>query len=153
MIKPRVETIEYPQISALWHRRQKGDFLDGYRVKSSVRLSDAQNVGFQFPIWVKMLLSVRNQFMAIFGLKSGSGDSFVELLRSFELGNEAERVIGMNDKHLDFRISLLRDGGYIYMATWVRPHNMFGRAYLAMVLPFHIVICRNICARIARAYP
>ena len=91
MIKPCVETIEYPQISALWHRRQKGDFLDGYRVKSSVRLSDAQNVGFQFPIWVKMSLSVRNQFMAVFSLKSGSGDSFVELLRSFELGNEAEK--------------------------------------------------------------
>tara|TARA_B100000780_G_scaffold59273_1_gene37848 strand:+ start:482 stop:661 length:180 start_codon:yes stop_codon:yes gene_type:complete len=59
----------------------------------------------------------------------------------------------MNDKHLVFCISLLRDGGYIYMATWVRSHIMFGRTYLAMVLPFHIVMCRNIWARIARAYP
>ena len=153
MIKPFVETIEYPQISALWHRRQKGDFLDGYRVKSSVRLSDAQNVGFQFPIWVKMSLSVRNQFTAVFGLKSGKGDSFAEFLRSFELGNEAEKIIGVNDKHLNFCISLLRNGGYIYMVTWVRPHNTFGRAYLAMILPFHIVSYRNICASIARAYP
>ena len=43
------------------------------------------------------------------------------------------------------------DGATIRMGTWVRPRNLFGRAYLACVMPFHILIVRNAMARIGRS--
>ncbi len=35
------------------------------------------------------------------------------------------------------------------MSTWVHPHNIWGRAYLAVVMPFHILISRAAVRRMA----
>ena len=55
--------------------------------------------------------------------------------------DEDEIIAGGNDRHLDFRVSVLRltqDGvGTVVITTVVRTHNLFGRVYLAMITPFH----------------
>jgi hypothetical protein len=52
----------------------------------------------------------------------------------------SEAILGQEDRHLDFRISLLVDQQRLTVSTLVRPHNMFGVLYLACILPFHHLI-------------
>jgi len=51
---------------------------------------------------------------------------------------------GFNDKHLDFRlvVDVAPDGPArsITATTLVLTHNWLGRAYLAVILPFHRLI-------------
>ena len=63
---------------------------------------------------------------------------------------ENELIAGFDDKHLNFRVSVLSNQGQISLATWVAPHNMGGKIYLAVIMPFHIAIARNALARVAR---
>jgi len=55
--------------------------------------------------------------------------------------SENQIITGGDDKHLDFRVSVLRvDDGHaaeIVVTTAVQTHNKFGRVYLATILPFH----------------
>jgi hypothetical protein len=43
---------------------------------------------------------------------------------------------------------VLRQSGMVYGATWVHCHNLAGRAYLASVMPFHILMSRNALGRV-----
>ena len=58
-------------------------------------------------------------------------------------------LAGFDDKHLNFRISIMAKTGKIYFATWVSPHNIGGELYLKAVMPFHVLICRNALKRVA----
>ena len=55
--------------------------------------------------------------------------------------NETEIVTGMDEKHLDFRVSVLRlaegDGEKIVVSTVVLTHNLLGRVYMSVIKPFH----------------
>ena len=57
---------------------------------------------------------------------------------------------GFDDRHLEFRVSVLSRDGRVSLATWVHPHNLGGRLYLAAIMPFHIMVARNALARVAR---
>jgi hypothetical protein len=64
-----------------------------------------------------------------------------------------EIVIGADDRHLDFRLSLLLlarpDGREDLVATTVvHCRNRFGRAYLATILPGHVLV---VCSMLRRA--
>jgi hypothetical protein len=52
-----------------------------------------------------------------------------------------EIIAGLDDKHLDFRVSVLRDRAAapprFVLSTAVKTHNAFGKAYLATIKPFH----------------
>jgi hypothetical protein len=85
--------------------------------------------------WIKWLLIVRGKIVAVFGLKGASA------LFTVFAQDENEIVAGGDDKHLDFRVSVLRlnEGGTdkVVLTTVVRTHNLFGKAYLFLILPFH----------------
>jgi hypothetical protein len=52
--------------------------------------------------------------------------------------SEHELIVGTNDRHLDFRVSVFReDQKRLALSTCVMTHNTFGRVYLATILPFH----------------
>jgi hypothetical protein len=58
-----------------------------------------------------------------------------------------EWVVGEDDRHLDFRVTLqLRtdaaNGRELVAGTVVHCHNRLGRIYLAAIAPFHRVIVR-----------
>ncbi len=135
-----------PPASALWSLHQPGDFLDCYSVASTLSPREAAERGLTLPRWAAALLALRNMLVRPFGLKTGAPDRpiFPTCLES-----EDELVLGTDDRHLNFRIGLIRAEGRLYMSTWVHPHNVWGRAYLRLVMPFHILISRGAVARMA----
>jgi hypothetical protein len=114
------------------------------------------------PSWINRLLELRNLVVKPFGLKPGedrslenAGPSNVGLFPV--LAEEPNRVLlGMNDKHLDFRLLVdvvnQNNGSQIITAsTVVKTHNALGRAYLAIVKPFHKVIVPAMMRRVTNA--
>jgi len=141
-----VRTDTLPRASSLWSLHQPGDFLDCYSVSSSLTPREAATRGLALPDWADALLRLRNTLVRPFGLKTGTteGPIFPTCLET-----EDELILGTDDKHLNFRIGVIRQDGRLYMSTWVHPHNLWGRAYLRLVMPFHILISRGAVARMA----
>ena len=138
---------EHPADSTLWPNVAAGDFFDSYSCPSTLSARGAAVVGMQFPWWASALLKLRNRLMAPFGLKTeGQGIK----VGSFPILSETkdELILGTNDKHLNFRISVLSTNGRCHVGTWVHCHNLGGRIYLAIVMPFHILIVRNLVRKI-----
>lgn len=173
-----VRAAKLPVSSALVPMRTAGGFLDCYytnAVPTALTAREATDIALgAFPAWVKMLMAVRNRLVAPFGIKTGGANNAPPGLTEKSLGtgekcpenmdetsmpgrvgifkvysqSQAEVILGGDDKHLDFRVSIMRHDGGIYLATWVLPHNLFGRIYLCVILPFHKVICRHAVARL-----
>ena len=135
-----------PPESSLWSHHNPGDFLDCYSVASTLSPAEAAKRGLALPGWAAALLRLRNTLVRPFGLKTGEQDTPI-----FPTCHESddEIVLGTDDKHLNFRIGLYRQDGRLFMSTWVHPHNFWGRAYLRLVMPFHILISRGAVARMA----
>ncbi len=150
---PHVLRCPLPAHAHIRARLLPGDFLDGYVVASSLSPQMAADIALSLPVWANALLHLRNWLMRPFGLKTEASDdpSAPSAIFPVEHSTEGELIIGTNDRHLDFRICLMRHDGRIHMATWVRRHNLAGRAYLAAVMPFHVLIVRNGMRRIARS--
>ncbi|MEY8830396.1 DUF2867 domain-containing protein [Sedimentitalea sp. XS_ASV28] len=150
MLFPSVETVPLPPDSALWALHRPGDFIDGYRVKATYPPRAAAQIAMKFPLWVRALLALRQIIMWPFGLRGeGSGKDSIAIFPVCK-DTEQELVLGFDDKHLDFRISILSRDGHVHCATWVHRHNWLGRAYLAAVMPFHVFITKHMLARVAK---
>jgi hypothetical protein len=62
-------------------------------------------------------------------------------------------VLGFDDRHLDFRIVIdvrqdRPSGQTLSVMTLVHRNNLFGRLYLATVMPFHRLIVRRMLSGI-----
>lgn len=149
-----VERSTLPAHSALRHRLQPGDFIDSFRTRCSLAPRDAALVIADFPPWATALTTLRNLLVRPLGLKT-EGPETPDKIGFFpvEAETEDELIAGFDDTHLDFRLSIRRDGPYLYLSTWVHRHNLLGRAYLATILPFHILIARDALLRAGRATP
>ena len=134
------------------------DFADAFArdLDESIDAPEAARRAFSgMPIWVRVVLALRNGLMAPFGLKT-SGDSDRPHLGMFPVvsSTPARVVLGFDDRHLNFRIVVdVRDadaGRRVTITTLVARHNLFGRAYLAAVMPFHKIIVPTSLAQVAR---
>ena len=136
--------------STLRNRFAEGDFLDCYSVASNLPARQAAEIITAFPGWVRFLVALRGLMVAPFGLRA-RGPSARDKIGEFpvEIETPDEVIAGFNDRHLDFRISVRSRDGEVSLATWVRRHNLGGRLYLALILPFHVAIVRNALARVA----
>lgn len=148
----RVRSIALPADSALHARVGPGDFLDCYAIASQVSARMAAEIIVDFPAWVRGLQGVRALVTWPFGLLQ-EGPGAGEKLGPFpvEQTTEKEVIAGFDDRHLDFRVSVMAENGQVSLATWVHAHNMGGRLYLSAIMPFHILVVRNALARVARA--
>ncbi len=144
-------------------------FADAYRLivdgPALNATAAAQRVFARTPRWISALLAARNRLGAAIGLK-GAGetafDSDLPLEKRRRIGffpvvSETQNrvVLGFDDWHLDFRVvvdvtSLAADRQQVTATTLVRTHNRTGRAYLAVIIPFHRVIVRTLLAQAAR---
>ena len=136
-------------------------FADAFRIEVDGPPLDARNAAQRMmgrsPRWVESLLSLRNALVAPFGLKtSGAGEKPARgLIGIFPVLSETpERLVaGFNDRHLDFRVvvDVTPSGGrqQVTATTLVRTHNWLGRAYLAIILPFHRLIVRTLLRQVA----
>ncbi|WP_298842491.1 DUF2867 domain-containing protein [uncultured Roseobacter sp.] len=150
MTHTSVQKTGLPAQSLLHTRFQVGDFLDCYRVASTLPPREAAGIIVDFPGWARWLVALRNLITAPFGLMADGPDSADKLgLFPVELETDSEVIAGFNDRHLDFRVSVLSTGGHVHLATWVHPNKIGGRLYLAAIMPFHIMIARNALARVA----
>ncbi len=118
------------------------------------------------PRGFKYLLLLRDRIVAPFGLRPSGAGAPAEIKPAYAVGekimrftlfgqNDNEIVTGGDDKHLDFRVSVRRmtEGGaeHVTLTTVVSPHNLFGRAYLAAILPFHRFGVRMLLANAVEA--
>jgi hypothetical protein len=147
-------------------------FTDSYRV--ALRHGDASVVDIFFaifghhPAWLKAILLVRHRVGSWFGLKAASTAEVMNPTRtvSYRVGEnigpwpiyflgETELVAGRDNKHLDFRLSVLKQGvdqsAYAVVSTVCRPHNWFGRVYLLLIAPFHKWGVQRLLSRAAQA--
>lgn len=145
-----VVAVDLPRSSHLHAARGPGDFLDCYAVPSSLPPRLAAEIVVAVPGWARLLLALRRVVTAPFGL-SQDGPDAADKLGPFPVVREGEDEIiaGFDDRHLNFRVSVLSRDGRVHLATWVHPHNIGGRLYLVAILPFHILIARNALARVA----
>lgn len=112
------------------------------------------------PGWVKVLLAVRNRLVALVGLKAASArdrPSGVHMIGPFPVVSctNDHVVLGFDDRHLDFRVVIAltehADGRRSVRATTVvKRHNLAGRLYLALIMPFHKLIVRSTLKHIGR---
>ena len=148
-----VQKSPLPKTSHLWAHVQKGDFIDGYAVKSDLPPKLAADIGLSLPKWANALLALRNKIVAPLGLKTETNADTAhadDLIFPTTYETDHEIILGTDDNHLNFRIAVRREAGMIHMATWVHRNNLLGRIYLAIVMPFHILIVRDAMRRIAR---
>ncbi len=112
------------------------------------------------PGWLKALMAIRDGVMGPLGVRTSDDlrrrrpdgariDFFPVLAESAD-----ELVLGEDDSHLDFRLSLLRrrgPGGMTLIATTaVRTHNLLGLLYIRAIHPFHVIVVRTALTRTAQ---
>ncbi|MEM7743136.1 MAG: DUF2867 domain-containing protein [Pseudomonadota bacterium] len=148
----RVRACSLPACSALHSRRAATDFLDCYAVDVNMSAREAAEIIVQFPQWAEFLVALRGLLVAPFGIRA-KGPAAPKKLGEFPVEVETERevIAGFNDRHLDFRVAVISEGGTVSLATWVRRHNLGGRIYLGLIMPFHVLIARNALSRVARS--
>ena len=129
-----------PENSLITKDFKQVDYYDTYRIIKSTNntAEEIANNIFQLPNWAKLLLSIRNFAVKFLGLKKGK---FAVIEK-----NKNEIVMGDNDKHLNFRVSVLIDkaNSFIYLTTLVSYNNILGRIYFFLIKPFHKMICKAI---------
>ncbi len=106
--------------------------------------------------WIDTLLALRNILVAPFGLKDGAHHNpNLDVIGIFPVVSQSQNrlVAGFDDKHLDFRVivdvSGARPARAVTATTLVLTHNLLGRIYLALVMPFHKVVVRSMLRRVA----
>lgn len=132
------------------------DYIDSYEVPATrpeQSLLDVYAAALDhLPGVFKQLLVVRSLLVKPFGIAGVSYSDLtkpIDTRKAYALGDKLGRwtlygqhpdelITGSNDKHLDFRVSVLRDGTRrVVLSTAVMTHNAMGRGYLATILPFH----------------
>jgi hypothetical protein len=119
------------------------DYCDSYRIQKSTdeNIDEITDQIFKLPNWAKALMKARHRIVRPFGLKTDKeikSDKFFPIIDK----NENEIIMGINDTHLNFRVSILidRKKSYIYLTTIVQYNNFFGKVYFFFIKPFHKLI-------------
>ncbi len=166
-----------PEASILKTQHKKYDYVDSFESVFTNKNNSVtpQNVAKAFftsePKWIKKLMAVRNNIVSIFGLKtSGRAIARHKQFERFKCApgeriglfkvfgkTENEVVIGQDDKHLNFRVSLLltQNGSdfqkkNLIISTTVEFNNWLGRLYFLLLKPFHKIIVQAMLKRIIK---
>ena len=109
--------------------------------------------------WIGGLIKIRDALVAGFGLKTArqlaslnpeSGTRRLSIFRIYSKSS-TEVVLGEDDKHLDFRLSVLCSGRQLTLSTVVHCHNLLGRLYIFFIAPFHRLVVQSSLRSAARA--
>lgn len=120
------------------------------------------------PPWMKAALVVRNQIASWCGLDAPTAAEIMkpDTRSSYAVGGkigvwpifhltDAELIAGRNNKHLDFRLSVLRQGdgaaASVTVSTVCVVHNLAGKIYLFFIVPFHKWGVRRLLSNAVRA--
>jgi uncharacterized protein DUF2867 len=135
-------------------------FADAFSVAVDNTALDARRAAERMlgrsPRWVEALVTLRNLIVAPFGLKtSGPNESgTADIIGLFPvLSQTPDRLVaGFDDRHLDFRVVVdvvtAGQSQRVTATTLVLTHNLLGRVYLAVILPFHRLVVRAILRQV-----
>ena len=150
---------DVPRHSALGTDLIEGaDFRDAYRAplnRSDLGVVDIFFTIFaQRPAWMNLMLIARNKVAALAGLEVPTTSEIMNMQKRdrylvgekigpwpiFFLGAD-ELIAGRNNKHMDFRLSIMKDHDgvrpSVIASTLCMVHNKFGQYYLSAIIPFH----------------
>lgn len=162
----KIKKTEFPEKSVLSQGKKDFDYVDSFEgeLKYGSQNIDITEIGKAFftsgPKWGKKMFAFRNKVVRLLGLKTGSETEKQQMEKNFkcEVGEhmgifrvfdktDHEIIIGEDDKHLDFRVSLLLDENKehfdeksLTISTTVKFHNWLGILYFLPVRPFHKLI-------------
>ena len=163
-----VKPVALPTQSAVATVYESMNLADAFAIQLPFGTSSDPDVLWRFlisqqPSWIGRLTNVRDAIVACIGLKTAkhlatlSSEAKADRIGIFKVygKSESEIVLGEDDKHLDFRLSVLRTpdlsptlGGQLTVSTVVHCHNLLGRAYILVIAPFH---CQVVKASLRRA--
>jgi len=152
-----VKQVPLPSHSAVATAFKSVNLADAFSIQLPSDASKNPDVLARFifsvqPSWIAALIKVRDAIVAGLGLKTAkhlatlSSDPAAKRISIFRVfgTSETEVVLGENDKHLDFRVSILcapdappNTGHQLTLSTVVHCHNRLGRTYLSVIAPFH----------------
>ena len=164
-----VTSISIPEESELRRVYTAVDLSDAYSIPLPPGASTdpeilARHIFAQQAPWVRGLMSVRDTIVSVFGLKTAkdlqtlSAEGPTDRVGIFKIYNKRphEIVLGEEDKHLDFRLSVLvlerpgsALGNDLILSTVVHCHNLLGRAYILAIEPFHRLVVKSYLRRAA----
>jgi hypothetical protein len=123
------------------------------------------------PVWVRMLLNLRDFLVKPFGLETGiiPEQETLDTSLHYNIGDraiffpvidrsECEIVMAEDDKHLYFRTSLYFENtsdqnmDNVYLTTIVKFHNIWGKLYFAPVKPFHKLIIKTLLNNFSKSH-
>jgi Protein of unknown function (DUF2867) len=154
-----IEECDVPDLSVLDRRVvEAAYFRDSYRVPLARKQASVVDVFFgvfgHHPLWMKHILITRNRMALFCGLDAPTAGEIMnpQVKSSYSVGEKigpwpiffltgSELVAGRDNKHLDFRLSVLKEGSgeavSAVISTVCTTHNAFGRLYLFFIIPFH----------------
>jgi hypothetical protein len=142
------------------------DYADAFRMRVDAKLfpnadTFARSCFSHAPAWIRYALRARDAVVSVVGLKPSKIESATKQedhpLGPLERGDRAgifrvidrtenEIVMGEDDRHLNFRVSVLyeresgADEAFVTLTTVVRFNNALGRAYFVPVKPVHKLV-------------
>ena len=150
----------YPESTLVYSDMDRVDYFDSYMIVKNTpdSVGEITRKVLKSPAWVEMLTTLRDLLVKPFGLKTGDeiraerdGDyefDFAPVLYR----SEQEIVMGMNDRHLYFRMSVLKvaqhENSQLFLTTVVRFNNVGGRIYFGLIRLFHGMIVRTMLRRL-----
>lgn len=163
----KVVKLDYvPDKSIILNGFGKIDYSDTYKTQITLNDYSIDRITtdiFKTPKWVDNLMKLRDIIVKVFGLKTGKkNDTIIEPYYSIGTKavyftvtdrNENEIVMAENDKHLNFRTSVMIEkrntNSTLFLSTIVQFNNFFGRLYFFPVKPFHQLIVRSLLKKYA----
>jgi hypothetical protein len=146
----------YPESTQVASDMDRVDYFDSYMIAKNTpdSVSEITRKLLKAPGWVNALGRLRDFLVRPFGLKTEEAILKEQANSNPEFDfapvlfrNDNEIIMGMNDKHLYFRLSVLKskkeDVDEIYLTTVVRFNNLGGRIYFAFIWFFHGLIVRT----------
>ncbi|ONH50640.1 Protein of unknown function [Pseudomonas cedrina] len=161
----RVLSVPVPPRSGITHLYTPMNLADAFAIRLPAGTSGNPDLLARFilshqPAWIGWLLTVRDTVVVCFGLKTARHlASLAGRVGAFQVysTDRTEIVLGEDDAHLDFRISVLcseevepEGGRQLVFSTVVQCHNRLGRAYLFVIAPFHRLVVKASLRRAAR---
>ena len=163
----KVTATTVPDDSALKPSLADASFYDAYEAPLSTAALSPTEIFLRAsrgtPRWVDDLMAIRNRIVRLFGLKDvGAMKVAMRPPETYQVGDrlgifsifgktEHELLLGIDDSHLDVRVSVLksqRNGlPHYVVSTVVHVHNLLGRVYMAPVGRIHPFVVRSMMGR------
>jgi hypothetical protein len=163
-------SVPLPPESAIANAYASMNLCDAYAIELPAGASTRPEVLAQFIFahqspWIGRLMAVRDALVAGFGLKTArhlaslGAENAAGRLGIFKVYSTTptEIVLGEDDTHLDFRLSVLCSGQpspgakrRLVLSTVVHCHNRLGRFYIFLIAPFHRLVVQSSLRSAAR---